>query len=135
MVHRRDDIESLVVPDLFRDELYAATYDLVRRCPTLHEAIESGGPEVAELVQRLSVEESLADPVDVAARLWEPYLERMMADLRASMATADLDRLREIGPEQTWIKLHLEAIREPTQQAGAIADLLGWMGETPKDGQ
>ena len=58
-----------------------------------------------------------------------------MADLTASMATADLDRIREIAPEQTWLRLRLEEIREPARQAGAIADLLAWVGEPPKDRQ
>ena len=134
-VHRRDEIEGLLVPELFVDELFAATYQLLGRCDTLHEVIEAGGPEMAELVQRLSVEDSQADPVDVAARLWEPYLERLMADLTASMVGVDLDRIREIAPEQTWLRLRLEEIREPAEQARAIADLLAWVGEPPKDRQ
>ena len=134
-VHRPDELDGLIVPELFADELLAATYQLLGRCQGLHEVIDSGGPEVAELVQRLSVEESQADPVDVAARLWTPYLERQMAELTAAQATADLDRLRELGPEQTWLRLRLEEIAEPTQQAGAIAQLLAWMGEPQKDRQ
>ncbi len=133
-VHRWDEIDALIVPELFADELLATTYQLVGRCDTLHQVIEAGGPELGELVQRLSVEESQAEAVDVAARLWEPFLERMMADLVASQTTADLERLREIGPEQTWLKLRLEDIRDPSRQAGAIAELLGWMEEPPKDG-
>ncbi len=134
-VHRSEELDGLVVPELFADELFAATYQLLGRSENLHEVIESGGPEMAELVQRLSVDESQADPSDVAALLWKPYLERQMAELSAEQATADLDRLRELGPEQKWLRLRLEEIGEPSRQAGAIAELLAWMGEPEKDRQ
>jgi len=134
-VHRSEELDGLVVPELFADELFAATYQLLGRSENLHEVIESGGPEMAELVQRLSVDESQADPSDVAALLWKPYLERQMAELSAEQATADLDRLRELGPEQKWLRLRLEDIGEPSRQAGAIAELLAWMGEPEKDRQ
>ena len=42
-----------------------AVYDLLCSYDSLHEVIEHGGPEVAAFVQRLSVQESTADPVDV----------------------------------------------------------------------
>jgi len=134
-VHRSEELDGLVVPELFSDELFAATYQLLGRSENLHEVIESGGPEMAELVQRLSVDESQADPSDVAALLWKPYLERQMAELSAEQSTADLDRLRELGPEQKWLRLRLEEIGEPSRQAGAIAELLAWMGEPEKDRQ
>ncbi len=133
-VHRRDEIDELIVPELFADELFATTYELLGRCASLHEVIEEGGPELAELVQRLSVEESQAEAIDVAARLWRPFLERLMTDLVAEQASTDLDQLPEIGAQLAWIRLRLEAIGEPAEQAGAIAELLVWMGETPKDG-
>lgn len=133
-VHRPDEIAGLVVPELFSDELYAATYELVGRFDTLHEVIEAGGPEMAELVQRLSVEDSQADPFDVAALLWKPFLEREMGEVGAAMVAAESDEQMRLAQEATWLRLRLEEIGEPSGQAGAIADLLAWMGEVPKDG-
>ncbi|MEL6980948.1 MAG: DNA primase [Actinomycetota bacterium] len=132
-VHRPEELVGLVVPELFSDELFAATYELLGRCDSLHEVIESGGPEMAELVQRLSVDESQADPSDVSALLWKPYLERLMSEAKAALATAEPDRQTELVQEHTWLRLRLEEIGEPSQQAGAIAELLAWMGEPPKD--
>ena len=123
------------MPELFADELFAATYQLLGRCDNLHQVIESGGPEVGELVQRLSVDESKADPSDVAALLWKPYLERLMADAKLALASAGPDRQVELVQEHTWLRLRLEDIGEPARQAGAIAELLAWMGEPPKDRQ
>ncbi len=132
-VHRTDEIDHLVVPELFTDELCATVYQLLGQCETLQAVIEQGGPEVAELVQRLSVEETQADPTDVAALLWKPYLEGLMADTHASLATAEPDEWREISQRHEWLRLRLEEVRHPIQQAQAIADLLVWMGEHPKD--
>ncbi|MEM7274640.1 MAG: DNA primase [Actinomycetota bacterium] len=140
-VHRRDEIQSLLVAELFVDDLCATVYDLLGRNDSLHEVIGAGGPEVAELVQRLSVEDSPADPVDVAAQLWRPYLERLVAesrsDTKARMAAASPDEqieiMRNANLEQTWLLAMLERIREPAQQAGAIADLLVWVGDLAED--
>ena len=132
-VHRRDEIAELLIPELFNDELCATTYDLLHTCGSLHEVIDRGGPEVAEIVQRLSVDESQAEPIDVAARLWEPYLERLMADSKTAMTAADPGRQVEIAREHTWLRLQLEDVRQPARQAGAIADLLAWVGEPVED--
>ncbi len=132
-VHRRDEIAELLVPELFEDELCATTYDLLQTSESLHSVIEKGGPEVAEVVQRLSVEESQAEPIDVAARLWEPYLVQLMTDSAASMSTADSEQQIEIAREHKWLRLQLEDVREPSRQAGAIADLLAWVGDPVED--
>ncbi len=132
-VHRKDEIVELLVPELFSDELCATTYDLLNICESLHAVIEKGGPEVAEVVQRLSVEESQAEPIDVAARLWEPYLELLMTESTSAMAVADAASQVEIAREHTWLRLKLEDVREPIRQAGAIADLLAWVGDPAED--
>ncbi len=132
-IHRPTEIGELLVPELFTDELCAATYQLLGDHDTLHGVIGEGGPEVGELVKRLSVEESQAEPVDVAARLWEPYLDRLMHDTAAAMTAAGNDEQVDIFREHTWLRLKLEDVREPTRQAGAIGDLLGWMDELAED--
>ncbi|MEM9654981.1 MAG: DNA primase [Actinomycetota bacterium] len=132
-VHRRDEIADLLIPELFDDELLATTYDLLHDCGSLHEVIERGGPEVAEVVQRLSVEESSAEPMGVAARLWDPYLEKLMAESAQAMTTAAAEEQIEIAREHRWLRLKLEDVREPNEQAGAIADLLVWVGDLAED--
>jgi DNA primase len=133
VVHQRGELDHLIVPEVFDDELFAAAYRRIQEYDTLHEAIEHSDPELAELLQRVSVEETQADAMEVATLLWRPYLERLMAELALSMHGADAQSMREISDAHTWIKLQLEAIREPAQQAGAIADLLVWLGSIPKD--
>jgi DNA primase len=67
-VHRQDEITKLLVPELFTDELCGLVHDLLGKYETLHDVIEHGGPEVAELVHRLSVEETDAEAVEEASR-------------------------------------------------------------------
>ncbi len=134
-VQDRSLLSGLVVPELFTDELAATVFDLLGRHEKLHEVIDTGGPEVGELVQRLSVEETLATPIEVAGRLWEPYLDRLMSDSKAALATVpDSERpetFTRLAQEHTWLRLKLEEVRDPSRQARAIADLLVWI-EAPE---
>ncbi|MDH4279769.1 MAG: hypothetical protein OEW83_16990, partial [Acidimicrobiia bacterium] len=76
-------------------------------------------------------EETMATPIEVAARLWEPYLERLMSESKAALAGAPETERAEIftrlAHEHTWLRLKLEEVRDPSRQARAIADLLGWI--------
>ncbi len=132
-MHQRSEIIELIVPELFTDELCATTYSLLGQISSLHEVIELGGPEVAEVVQRLSVEEPLADPLDVASLLWQPYLERLMAETTLAMNSASMEGQAEIAREHTWLRLRLEEMRDPEQQATAIEQLLVWMKDLPEE--
>ncbi|MDH5290383.1 MAG: hypothetical protein OEY41_10340, partial [Acidimicrobiia bacterium] len=131
--HRRDEIVQLLVPELFTDDLCATVYDLVTTYPTLREAIEHGGPEVAGLVQRLSVEESDADPSDVAARLWERYLQRQIERCRMSAREVDGDSYAQLVEDMRWLRLRLEDLRESDRRAGAVACLLAWVLEDSEE--
>jgi DNA primase len=132
-VHRHDEIDRLLVPELFVDELCATVYALVVAHPTLHEVIDHGGPEVAELVQRLSVEESEADPIDVAGRLWERYLGRRIEQCRLeARGTAGTDYARLVD-DMKWFRLRLEDLRESDRRATAVACLLGWVLEESEE--
>jgi DNA primase len=125
------ELPGLVVPELFDDELCASVYQLVITQDTLHAVIEAGGDEVGELVQRLSVEETQATALEVAARLWARFLERQVAQTSASVGELD----RELMEQHTWLDRRRREVLDPAQQAGAIADLLVWMGEPAEDGR
>ena len=133
-VHRQDEIVPLLLPELFTDDLCATVYDLVTGYPTLREAIEHGGPEVAGLVQRLSVEESEADPADVAARLWERYLQRQIERCRMNAREADSGVYAQLVEDMKWFRLRQEDLRESDRRAGAVAGLLAWVLEDSEEG-
>jgi len=128
-IHRKDEIIGLLVPELFADEMCATIFDLVAASDGLHEVIESGGPEVAETVQRLAVEESSAGADDVAGRLWERYLDRQIELCRLEARGADLALYSQLNDEMKWFRMRLEELRSFDQKASALQALLSWYRE------
>jgi DNA primase len=126
-VHQREAILALLVPDLFFDELRATVYDLMVASPSLHEVIDAGGPEVAELVHRLSVEEPTADPLDVASLLWDSYLDRQIESCLFDARSADPGTYARLAEEMSWYQLRREELREPERKASTVEGLLGWV--------
>jgi hypothetical protein len=100
---------------------------------TLHDVIEHGGPEVAELVHRLSVEETDAEAVDVASRLWERFLEREIEQCRLAARDVDAATYAQLVDDMRWFRLQLEDLREPERKASTVEGLLGWMVEDSKE--
>ncbi|HYF46501.1 MAG TPA: toprim domain-containing protein, partial [Acidimicrobiales bacterium] len=117
---------------LFTDELHVRAFRALASTATVHDAIEAAGPEVGELLQRLAVEESDAEPGDVIARLLEAAAARAIADLEAEMRTAD-DPLG-YAPVMGWIKLRTQELREPATALGAADQLLAWLVERAQEG-
>jgi len=127
---KSDEMRALIVPDLFIDELYAATFNAMVSTPSLREAIDFGGPEVGELIQRLSVEDSDIEPIDVAGRLWQRYLERRIEDCRreARFAT-ESSQLRVLNDQMGWFKARVAELPEINTRATAVEGLLAWFNE------
>ena len=134
LAHRRDEIEGYLLAELFDDERYAAAFDALAAGPDLHTAIAAGGPEVADLLQRLAVEESGAEPLDVVVRLWQEWLRREIAACTARGRDADLATMREIGPLQAWYKQVLEELGDVDHRTSAVQGLLAWFTAAPREG-
>ena len=125
-------MRALIVPDLFADELYAATFNAMISTANLREAIDFGGPEVGDLIQRLSVEDSDIEPIDVAGRLWQRYLERRVEDCRreARFAT-EASQLRVLNDQMGWFKARVAELPEMNTRATAVEGLLAWFHGAP----
>ncbi len=134
-VHRSDEILDLLVPELFTDPLCATVYDLLLKFPSLHDVIDNGGPEVGEMIQRLSVEESDADPLDVSGRLWERYVEKQIEQCRLSARAAadDVDAYAVLAEDMSWFRHRLDDLREPDHKAAAVEGLLTWLREDSEE--
>ncbi len=128
LICRRDEIIENLAPELFLDELCANVYHVLATTPNLHEAIELGGSELGELIQRLAVEESEADPVDVASLLWRRYLESCIDEARRRARGAVLPSdIAEISSQQSWYKQQLVDLSDTDRKAPAVAGLLAWL--------
>ena len=88
MVHHPKEIGSRVDISLFSSDLAKAAFEELASAMTLHEAIESAPPEVADLLGQLGVEDSDEDPDDVVGRLVEQAAARALAELRREARSA-----------------------------------------------
>jgi hypothetical protein len=110
-VHRPEEVVSRLQGILFAHPLARAAYDALAGATTFHGAVEAADPQAGELLQRLAVEESDADPDDIMIRLVERATQRALRDLQAEMRQADPADQAGYAPTIAWLKLALETMR------------------------
>lgn len=95
-VNRPDDVVDWLDECLFEEGIHRETYKVLVESATIHEAIESSPPDVANFLSRLAVEEPVDDPLDPILLLIRAAGVRQLAIERASGA-ADLEVLTTIA--------------------------------------
>ncbi len=133
-VHRRDEVVGRLERPLFSHVLAANAFEVIRATADLHQAIEAADPQVAGLLQRLAVEDSDADPDDVAIRLVERAVQRELRELQSEMRQLPPAEQASYAPTITWLKLGLERMRadDVTRHAQAVEaeeHLVAWLVE------
>jgi hypothetical protein len=118
LVHRPEVIAGRLHPVLFDSDLAARAYLAHGVASDLHDAIAGADPEVADLLQRLAVEDADEDVDDVVIRLIERAGQRALADLERDARAASLPQ--DYGAVIAWLKL-------------ALAEILG--GHGGRDGE
>jgi DNA primase len=131
-IHRPAEAAPLLDELLFGDELHAAAYRSLASSQTLHDAIEQADPAAADLLQQLAVEESEADPLDVAARLADNVVAVELVRLDGEMRQSE-DLFKEKAREHTDAKLNQERLREPATASEALEELLGWLRDRAEE--
>ncbi len=131
-VHRPEEVASRLERNLFAHPLAGAAFDALSAAGTFHAAVEAANPQAAELLQRLAVEESDADPDDIMIRLVERATQRALRDLQAEMRQADPADQADYAPTIAWLKLALETMRsDDVSRKDAAVDaeerLVGWL--------
>jgi DNA primase len=131
-VHRPEEVAARLERNLFAHPLAGAAFDALSAASTFHAAVESADPQAGELLQRLAVEESDADPDDIMIRLVERATQRALRDLQAEMRQADASGQAEYAPIIAWLKLALETMRsDDVSRKNAAVDaeerLVGWL--------
>ncbi|HSS10985.1 MAG TPA: toprim domain-containing protein, partial [Acidimicrobiales bacterium] len=124
-VHRPEAVADRLEEALFADELYRAAFCALVSATTLHDAIANSDPEVADILQRLAVEDTDEDPDDVMIRLLERAGARVLVDLQREARGSP-------APEQfatsiSWVKLAVEELRNPGTRGEAEARLVPWL--------
>lgn len=115
---------------LFSDDRARAAYLALASTTSVREAIDTADPGTAELLQQVAVEDSDAEPLDVAILLIVAAAQRELREIQAQAEVAD-DPLAFAGTMQ-WLKLQLEDVRETSSEAAA-GQLLAWLTEEPEE--
>ena len=123
----------LLHPALFDEPLHRAALGALDKAEgNLHQAVDEAEPLVGELLSRLAVEETTADPVDVRRLLLRDLGANVAADLQRDMNgwTGDFrgDEYRLVVEQYAWLKHRLEAIGPdaPPDPVGED-ELLAWL--------
>ena len=133
-VHEPALVVSLLHEVLFVDPVQLGAYRALAGAATLHEAVAAAEPEAAELLQRLAVEEVVADAEDVLARLVAEVAraahDRLQAELRvawsdegATSAKELLRHLGDLGPDV-----------DPDLRRDAMEQLVAFLAERAEEG-
>jgi DNA primase len=98
----------------------------------LHRAVEEADPLVGELLSRLAVEESVAQPDDVRRLLLRDAAERVLAELGGELRAIqdDWDAYAERARVHAWLKSRIDALGPdaPPDRMGED-ELLGWLAD------
>jgi DNA primase len=126
MVHRPEAIVGRLHQVFFDGDLAARAYLVRAGVATLHDALAGADPDVADLLQRLAVEDAADDDVDeVIIRLTERAGARALADLdRDARGSA---RPEDYGAVIAWLKLALEDVRNGHLGQEDESPLVGWL--------
>ncbi|MGQ0522020.1 MAG: DNA primase [Actinomycetota bacterium] len=124
-VHRKDEVVPRLHAVLFGDERALAAFSALAAAPTVHEAIAVADPEAADLLQRLAVEETSAEPDDVVARLVDRAAHRALAELEAEARAAPDDALA-VAETVAWLQLTLADLPDPEASGRLVAWLVQW---------
>lgn len=124
-VHRPEMVADRLEEVLFGDDTCRAAYVALAAASTLHGAIADADPDIADLLQRLAVEDTSEDPDDVIIRLIERAGSRALDDLgRAARQSAAPE---DYGAVIGWLKLALEELRNGQTGRDAQARLVPWL--------
>ena len=111
-VHRPDQVAGRLDPALFSSDLARATFAELAGAMTLHGAIESAPPAVADLLGQLAVVDSKEEADDVLRRLVEQAAARALAELRReARSSAPSSSHAELAKRTATVQLQLQALR------------------------
>jgi hypothetical protein len=127
MVQRPGEMTAELGPWLFTEGPVRRAFEVLDAAGSLHDALDDADPVVADLLTRLSVEESSAEVDVVVVRLVDSAATAVVARMENEARQAD-DPL-EFVPALQWLKLNLDRLRGDQPAMDAAHQLLAWLGE------
>lgn len=120
-----------VSESLFRDELALAAYRALASTDSLRDAIDRADPAAADLLQRLAVDDTEAEPHDVVFRLIQEAGRRAMQELN-ERARREPDAM-DVLAESTWLGQRIDEMNDPDSTVEAAEQLLAWLADRPEE--
>ncbi|CAN5554933.1 DNA primase [soil metagenome] len=125
-VHRRAEMVPLLDDVLFGDERHRAAFRAVADTADLHQALAAADPGAAELLGRVAVEDTEAEPDDVFRRLLREGGRRALAELEDA-ARHHADPLA-FSPLVGWLKVQIEQVEaDAPPNRDTETQLLAWL--------
>jgi DNA primase len=131
-IHQPELVADRLEDVLFADELHLAAFRALVEAEELHDAIAHADPGAAALLQRLAVDEAVADADDVVARLVEQAVDRALTELKSEAGASD-DRFAELSAVTGWVKLAREQLRESEESIEAANRLVAWLRQRAEE--
>ena len=132
-VQQPADMLGLLDDVLFDDDYHLSAFRALRTAQgDPHLAIGAADPGAAELLQRLAVEETDADPTDVRRMLLREKAIRASQSLE--IASRQADDFAAYSDAIGWLKLQIEKVQPDAPADGAAEDeLLAWLVRRAED--
>ncbi|MGH9177000.1 MAG: hypothetical protein ACRD0N_00395, partial [Acidimicrobiales bacterium] len=124
-VLRPEEIVARLHAVLFADDRNLDAFQALAGAPDVHQAIAAAGPEAADLLQRLAVEETAATADDLVAQLLDRAVHRAIAELEVE-ARADPDQALVLAETVAWLKLTLNDLPDPDAADRLVDWLVRW---------
>ena len=134
-VHRPEDVVDRIHAVLFADPVQRQAFVALLEHDSVHEAVETASPEVANLLRRVTVEEPMAgdpdlgDPVDsVVTVLLRGSVRRALAELEAESRSGGVP-WEARAAETAQVRLWLDELDDSDTWRSASDRLVAWLAE------
>lgn len=125
LVHRPEAIAERLHPVFFDGDVTARAYLAHVDASSLHDVVAGADPEVADLLQRIAVEDADDDVDEVVVRLIEQAGGRALADLERDARRSSSPQ--DYGAVIAWLQLALGEIRSGQCGRDVESVLVAWL--------
>ncbi len=131
-IQRPAEVAHLLTESLFSSEKAVIAFRVLAESETFHEAVEVADSETSELLMRLAVEETDAEPLDVVARLVDGLARDGVSELDVRARRGEDPMV--LAEEMVMLKTAREGLYDPDHRADAVAALLQWASSRTEGG-